>query len=207
MARMIALWTFACKLYSEPSVKNACLALQDQYDVNVPLLLTACWVSQHNIELKQDLAEHLCNRAAHWQSGCIDPLRQLRRDMKTADTNSAGGDSGEGKELNLWGHVREQVKSVELAAEKALLDTLEQVVLEPVVSGKAVCSEMIGAHIPVRSMIMNIHYCLPHLFSANGDVPPSIDPLIAPLLATIIHAANPQIQYDDVLAQIECYRA
>ncbi|MGS2718482.1 TIGR02444 family protein [Eionea flava] len=195
MARMIALWTFACKLYSEPSVKSACLALQDQYGVNVPLLLTACWVSKHNIVLSPEVAEHLYSRAAQWESGCIEPLRRLRRDMKMVHTNNLDDGSGNSHECSQWSHVREQVKNVELAAEKALLGALEQVVM-------ASCSVGASVNVATQSVVMNIHHCIPHLLTADSSRSSSTAVVVSSL-ATIIHAVNPLIQYDDVFAQVE----
>ena len=39
-----ALWDFAVRLYAEPGVGEACLALQDRFGVDVPLLLWAAWL-------------------------------------------------------------------------------------------------------------------------------------------------------------------
>lgn len=217
MARMIALWTFACKLYSQPGMKNACLVLQDHYEVNVPLLLTACWVSHLQFELCHDTAERLQHDTEQWEKGCIAPLRQLRREMKVVNAATT---------MASWNHIREEIKTVELAAEQALLETLEKTVLA---QHSFVHTEHVSSSDVIPRLMTNVYRCIPHLArlpsassspyiepqntesqsaeaqSTESEYTESRNKSVESLLSSIIHAANPQMQYDDILIQVNQY--
>lgn len=105
-------WTWAVKAYSGEGVAEACLSLQDDDGQNVPLLLWAAW---HGAPLDQALALKAADVARIWSGEVIVPLRILRRRLKTALTE---GD--EAQRLPL----REKIKGLELAAERALMDQL-----------------------------------------------------------------------------------
>lgn len=133
MAQMISLWTFACKLYNEPTVKNACLQLQDNNNVNVPLLLTGCWLAQLPcVTVSLTHAVELQAMAKHWSDHCIQPLRLVRQRMKAMVSVEEGEDKRQGSargesesDCSAWARVREQVKATELLAEQQLLQQME----------------------------------------------------------------------------------
>jgi uncharacterized protein (TIGR02444 family) len=117
-------WTWAVKAYGRPGAAEASLALQDQYGQSVPYLLWAAWAAETGRPLDAarlaegaDLAA-LCHRAA------IDPLREVRRALKPPF---------EGVDEQAKTALREQVKAVELAAERVLMEALEA--LAPASSG------------------------------------------------------------------------
>ena len=73
-----ALWDFAVRLYAEPGVSDACLALQDRFGVDVPLLLWAAWLG--------DGADAAALRAGDravgpWRARAVRPLRALRLEI------------------------------------------------------------------------------------------------------------------------------
>jgi len=105
------LWEWAVAAYARPGVAEACLDLQDSENQNVPLLLWAAWRPHAD----EAMARQAAGVAHAWADAVIVPLRQVRRRMKTAV--SEGDDR-----LRL--SLREKVKGLELAAEKALLDIL-----------------------------------------------------------------------------------
>ena len=116
----ISLWNFAQEIYALPKVEQACLTLQEQYHCNIPLLLFCCWsglnygaLADVRLEQAQALSDALTNTATR-------PLRQLRREMKSAYDPSWGVAQSE------WFTLREQVKRVELRSEKLLLNNLER---------------------------------------------------------------------------------
>ena len=108
----MALWDWMLKAYAQPGVPEACLALQDGHGQNTSLLLWAVWAEVADPKLLADAAE-----VAHrWESLALSPLRAVRRALKPA---VPGVDDGTKDRL------REDVKAVELHAERVLTETLE----------------------------------------------------------------------------------
>ena len=112
-----ALWDYVCEVYSKPDVEAACLQLQDDFGINIPLLLFCCWLSQQYCIDKQEIADALLTLCKSWTDNCIRPLRETRQRMKTAASLSA---------LSQWQDMREDIKSLELMAERQLLEMLEE---------------------------------------------------------------------------------
>lgn len=113
--RTLSLWDFALDFYGRPGVEPACLLLQDEADVDVCELLWHCWLHHHRLQLVQEppkLAD-----VYHWQQHTTVPLRQLRRQLKSAALHNAGAAA-----------VRRYIQQAELAAERETLDRLQQLV-------------------------------------------------------------------------------
>ncbi|MBK1969604.1 TIGR02444 family protein [Brevundimonas sp. 3P9-tot-E] len=110
------LWTWACAAYAAPGVADACLSLQDYHEQNVPLLLWAAWTAATGRRPDEETIEAACDTARAWQTTTIAPLRAVRRTLKTPVPDLETDDRLA---------VREQVKAVELAAERCLLEALE----------------------------------------------------------------------------------
>jgi len=206
MTRMISLWTFACKLYSDSLVKNACLTLQDNCAVNVPLLLTCCWASHRFQPIAPNTAAALQQCAAQWEGGCIQPLRQLRREMKgkpfTADDDGVA-----------WSYAREQIKEIELSAEQSLLQTLERSMLQECIeldvgikTGYFNEDGKPAASLWVDRLLSDIHQCFPHIRQLTGTAKGMAHGAIAQIVLAVIHAGHPQIQYDALLIHVNGYR-
>lgn len=106
------LWSWAVAAYGRPGVAEACLALQDDHGQDVPLLLWAAWRGPADAET----VEAACDTARSWRDAAIAPLRLVRRTLKKPVP-----DMEDAARLAL----REQVKAVELAAERGLLEALE----------------------------------------------------------------------------------
>lgn len=107
------LWNFALQLYARPGVEAACLQWQD-LGGDVCLLLCGMWLSARGIAPNEQRARQLAELADAWQTDVVKPLRTLRqawRDKASQDAQLAG--------------LREQVKGLELAAERVLLERLE----------------------------------------------------------------------------------
>ncbi|QBF24242.1 TIGR02444 family protein [Pseudomonas tructae] len=108
------LWNFALKLYARPGVEAACLQWQD-LGGDVCLLLCGMWLSARGVAPNRQRVRQLTALANAWQAEVVEPLRRLRqswRDNAARDAQLAG--------------LREQVKGLELAAERILLERLEQ---------------------------------------------------------------------------------
>ena len=113
---MSDLWTWTLTAYKAPSVAEACLSLQDHHEQNVPLLLWAAWTAATGRRPDEETIEAACDTARAWQSTTIAPLRAVRRTLKTPVPDL---------ETEARLAIREQVKAIELAAERRLLEALE----------------------------------------------------------------------------------
>jgi uncharacterized protein (TIGR02444 family) len=112
----MTLWDWAVRAYAAPGVEIACLDLQDAQGQNVPLLLWAAWCASTGRRLDEDTLEAASDTTRVWQDAAIAPLRQVRRGLKTRIPDMDDG----AREA-----VRAQVKAIELAAERHLLEALE----------------------------------------------------------------------------------
>lgn len=106
------LWRFAQAFYQRPGVEAACLQLQAQ-GADVCLLICAAWLGRRGVACTAERAEQLRQLAEPWQREVVAVLRQVRQDWR-----QAAGQDGELAEL------REQVKQLELTAERIQLQRL-----------------------------------------------------------------------------------
>lgn len=107
------LWSFALSTYARPGVEAACLRLQEQ-GADVCLLLCGAWLEQRGVARMPERIAALQQLARPWRMRVIEPLREVRmqwRAMAQQDAQLA--------------ELREQVKGLELEAERALLTRLE----------------------------------------------------------------------------------
>ncbi|MHC8413703.1 TIGR02444 family protein [Pseudomonas sp. Hz4] len=108
------LWSFSLGTYARPGVERACLRLQSA-GVNVCLLLGGLWLAQRGVACNEQRLQLLRNVAEPWDTDVVQPLRALRMQWKAAATEDA--------ELTT---LREQMKTLELEAERHLLLRLER---------------------------------------------------------------------------------
>ncbi|MDF3195420.1 TIGR02444 family protein [Pseudomonas sp. 1928-m] len=106
------LWRFAEALYQRPGVEAACLLLQAQ-GADVCLLLCAAWLKTRKITCNDERVTTLKNLAQPWQQQVVVPLRQLRQSWR----EQAQSD-------NALRQLREQIKQLELKAEREQLERL-----------------------------------------------------------------------------------
>ena len=112
----MTLWDWAVQAYARPGVSDACLELQDVGGQNVCLLLWAAWAVETGQTLDADARADACDIARAWEDAAVAPLRAVRRRLKgrILDMDDAARQA-----------VRDQVKAVELLAERHLLAALE----------------------------------------------------------------------------------
>ena len=108
------LWSFSLNTYARPGVERACLQLQSA-GVNVCLLLCGAWLGQRGVICDEQRIKLLRTVAEPWDGDIVQPLRALRMRWKVVATDDA--------ELK---KLREQVKALELEAERHLLLRLER---------------------------------------------------------------------------------
>ncbi|MFI4976738.1 MAG: TIGR02444 family protein [Caulobacterales bacterium] len=122
-----SLWPFAADLYARPGVEAALLSLQDDHGQCVAYLLWALWAAAAGRRLDDETLRAAAGLAGSWQEAAIAPLRGLRRDLKRPVAGAA-----DRRRM----HLREQVKGLELQAERMLLEMLEQ--MSPAPAGVSV---------------------------------------------------------------------
>ena len=108
----MSLWSWCLEAYAEPGVAEACLVLQDEHGQNVPLLLWSVWAEGPSPQA----LEAAVKTARIWQAEVLDPVRQVRRGLKseTLPVPAAAREA-----------LREDIKSAELHAERVLLEAFE----------------------------------------------------------------------------------
>ena len=117
-----AFWTFSTGLYAAPGVEAHMLALQDAHGLDVNLALFCLFSAQVRRPLDFAAIEAMRALGLAWGRGVVAPLRQARRAMKprASESEVAAG-------------LRNEVKAIELAAEKAMQTALAHLlVAEPV---------------------------------------------------------------------------
>jgi uncharacterized protein (TIGR02444 family) len=108
----MALWDWTLAAYAQAGVPEACLTLQDRYAQNTSLLLWAVWAEVADPALLARAAD-----VAHrWEALALAPVRAVRRALKPSFDGVADSD----REA-----LREDVKAVELRAERVLMESLE----------------------------------------------------------------------------------
>ncbi|WP_367081996.1 TIGR02444 family protein [Pseudomonas sp. HOU2] len=109
------LWSFSLAIYARPGVEPACLQLQTA-GANVCLLLCGLWLEQRGTACNEQRVEQLKKLVGPWDREVVQPLRALRTQWKTLAEDDP-----------VLKGLREQMKALELEAERHLLWQLEQV--------------------------------------------------------------------------------
>jgi uncharacterized protein (TIGR02444 family) len=108
-------WRFSLNYYRQAGVSEACIALQDQYGVDVNLLLFLFWLASERQMLSADEVKKLDATIQSWRELTIIPIRDARRNLKGAKTfvDPAKQEA-----------FRDKVKAVELSAEQLQQEAL-----------------------------------------------------------------------------------
>jgi uncharacterized protein (TIGR02444 family) len=102
-------WEYSLARYEADGVAPACLLLQDDFGLDINLLLYAGWLAHEGQQLSES---HLCELdalIADWRERVVRPLRGLRRQLRDYPAAAA---------------LRQQVKSLELQAERQQQDRM-----------------------------------------------------------------------------------
>ncbi len=102
-------WRFSLRLYRQPGVADACIALQDECGVDVNVLLFFLWLAADKRLVPAPNARAVCEQAALWHDDVVAPLRAVRRKLKGGSTLV---------ERNTAEMFRNRIKAVELEAER-----------------------------------------------------------------------------------------
>jgi uncharacterized protein (TIGR02444 family) len=113
-------WDFSLAVYASPGVEGECLALQDQFGIDVNLLLFAAYMGGHGIVLSRDDMAQTSALVDAWQRQVVMPLRGVRRATKPM-LQSPPGSAGKPIEA-----LRNKVKAIELESERIEQDLLDE---------------------------------------------------------------------------------
>ena len=115
-------WDWAVSVHGREGVDQALMQLQDAHGQCVAYLLWAAWAAGEGRPLEPVILAQAAALARHWESEATGPLRAARRGLK-----AAAPPIDDDARLAL----REQVRTAEFAAERLLMDTLEQLTPSP----------------------------------------------------------------------------
>jgi uncharacterized protein (TIGR02444 family) len=107
----VAIWEWVLAVYDRPGVPDATLALQDNHGQNTSFLLWAVYARATD----RGLLDKAAATARAWDQTALIPLRQARRALKTPLLPIDDG----AREA-----FRQDVKALELAAERLLMEAL-----------------------------------------------------------------------------------
>lgn len=110
------LWDFALRLYGAPGVSGACLVLQNESGVDVPILLFSAWLAKSSVALTESELLRIDGLVKAWRDEVVKPLRAVRRRLKAGPHPAPGPQTED---------LRNGIKAVELASEKIELALLE----------------------------------------------------------------------------------
>jgi len=107
-------WRFSLGFYRRAGVADACIALQEEADVDVNLLLFLLWHATSQRQLSAAEVSALEEKVAPWRNTAVIPLRTVRRALKSPDLiNETALVRAATAEL-----FRTRIKAVEIEAER-----------------------------------------------------------------------------------------
>lgn len=136
------LWQFVLNLYAQDTVAALCLDLQDQYDVDVVLMLFAVWLGREGECLSTSALVELSSQGQDWRRSIVLPLRSVRRGWKNTGERIA---------------EYEAVKQLEVEAERHQFALLSKALSEmPDLSQRADSAEAIAQNL---RLFLNSYEC------------------------------------------------
>jgi uncharacterized protein (TIGR02444 family) len=80
-------WNYSLVTYAKPGVADACILLQDEFGLNVNLLLVCLWSGAEGPgRLASERIRECINGTRDWQERVVKPLRAVRRYSKSEPT-------------------------------------------------------------------------------------------------------------------------
>ena len=180
---MESFWDFSVRTYRTSGVSEACLSLQNDQGADVNMLLYCCWVGAAVGPFDDDLFSRASEYSARWAENVVIPLREARSWMKHT------GCTAEPTPTEDCMQLREQVKSVEFAAEK-----MQQQVLESMVSVDRTRDER------PKQIVEDVAANL-MLYLEGLDIQPAIE--VRNKLSVIVCAAFPDFDKKTIAKAIE----
>jgi uncharacterized protein (TIGR02444 family) len=102
-------WDYSLGVYAKPGVAKACIELQDEFGLDVNILLACLWFGATGSgRLESDLIRECLVHSRDWQDKVVQPLRTVRRYSKHEPVELSG---------SLRTVFRSRLQAVELDAE------------------------------------------------------------------------------------------
>jgi len=112
-------WNFSIAIYGANAVQDECLSLQDQFGLDVNLVLLCAFLGAvHGVTLTSDDIASVRQEVGQWHKQIVRPLRAARHHLKTIELRDANA-------VKAAAQLRAQVKAAELESER-----IEQMMLE-----------------------------------------------------------------------------
>lgn len=111
------LWRFALAVHARPGIPEACLTLQAEAGVDVPLMLAVLHARARCRTITSEVLAEARALVSPWQSRVVATLRQVRTEMKGDDWMARFAPVSP---------LREQIKALELRAEQVQIAVLER---------------------------------------------------------------------------------
>ncbi len=159
-------WAFALALYARPGVADACLALQNEAEVDVMLLLMATFATvKHRTLLTLDEIGTLDEACRPWREQIVRNLRAIRTALKTGPQPAPNGQTEQ---------LRSKVKALELEAEK-----LESKLLAECLSLRPAGQQAVGPE-QLRAVINDVvmYFADRRGTKADADLSSSIEAIV-----------------------------
>lgn len=115
-------WDYSCRVYSAPVVSSCCLALQNEHDLDVNLVLFAMWHARTRGPLDARTLDAAKSYSVAYSGAVVRSLRKARTWLKSQAQEM---DNITLLEREGMLDLREQIKALELHAEHFQQDRLE----------------------------------------------------------------------------------
>jgi len=113
-------WNFSLAVYRASAVQDECLDLQDQFGLDVNLVLLCAFLGAgHGVALTSGDIASAHQEVDQWNEDIVKPLRVARRHLKTIELKDA-------EAAKAAAQLRSQVKAAELESERIEQAMLEQ---------------------------------------------------------------------------------
>jgi len=105
------LWEYSLSSYKRAGVETTCLALQDEFNLNVNFLLYCCWLATQSIKTSDAELLQQVKELRYWDHEVVLPLRHARRALSKLRAEDAQV-------------LKERVQGCELEAEEVFQDEI-----------------------------------------------------------------------------------
>jgi len=120
-------WDFSVRTYRTEGVPNACLSLQNDHGADVNMLLYCCWIGVRSGSFDTELFASASEFSGRWTEHVVAPVRSARAWMKHT------GCTAQDVPTDACMTLRDEIKSVEFAAEKLQQGVLESLAVNSLI--------------------------------------------------------------------------
>ena len=110
-------WDFSNQLYDKDGVAEICLNLQEEFEVDVNLILFCYWIARFKHGPSVAEWTKICEFSIEWQKLIVKPIRNARKSISIKRQNYFKDED--------YTELRIQLTTTELAAEKIQQNTIQ----------------------------------------------------------------------------------